>query len=234
MNVAGSFEDDKFSSSEFDNSEFGRSRRANRHVIRVGSDDACLTALSRVFRASGSICCELHEELPSRFSGTGRSGAFSRLGLPTGRGDRGSSHWVLLLSRAETRTPDEDHDQSILIESIELADDALRLNSSGRARSTLDDARQIALSRVFALRSGRGPRFECVEVVGRTAARSCIDVHRRCACGAARSCTELRLCRSFVHRRATTLRLWCRSFVHRRCGGVAPVLVVSSIDFAAP
>ena len=202
--------------------------------VRVAQREALRGIAVRQASSSCHALTCLHEKLPSSFSGTGRSGAFFRLGLPTGRGHRGSSHWVLLLSRAETRTPDEDHDQSILIESIELADDALRLNSSGRARSTLDDARQIALSRVFALRSGRGPRFECVEVVGRTAARSCIDVHRRCACGAARSCTELRLCRSFVHRRATTLRLWCRSFVHRRCGGVAPVLVVSSIDFAAP
>ena len=39
----------------------------------------------------------------------------------------------------------------------------------GRAWSALDDARLIALSRVFGQRSGRGARFECVEVVGWTA-----------------------------------------------------------------
>ena len=36
----------------------------------------------------------------------------------------------------------------------------------GRAWSALDDARLIALSRVFGLRAGSGARFECVDVVG--------------------------------------------------------------------
>jgi len=48
---------------------------------------------------------------------------------------------VLLLSRAETRTPDEDHDQSILIESIELevggASIEFKWNELGRRSTTL-------------------------------------------------------------------------------------------------
>gem|GEM_PF-6266736 len=83
----------------------GRTAHNSSHSAKHSRD----RGQTSVVAAHARTC--VHEELPSSFSGTGRSGALFRLELPTGRGHRGSSHWMLLLSRVVTRTPDEDHDR---------------------------------------------------------------------------------------------------------------------------